>query len=256
MFDPSKIKIIFFDVGNVLVSDDPSGCYVYRCLFDHINSDGNLTAEEFFRRRTDHIKDGGGLWSFVGQYVPSSEFKQWQKDVRAQMYSQWTTFSPAIESMAEVPRTLASHYRLGILANQPAEVKDLLADRGLLKYFDTLAISDVLKLYKPDPALYQWALDAAGVKPDEALMVGDRIDNDIVPAKTVGMHTAWLRLGYDNREWRPEDEFQKCYAASIAAVSYSETEPIAEADMPDIMVHSGEELIDTLINVNSQTCPG
>lgn len=248
MLDPSKIQMIFFDAGNVFVSDDPSGCFAYERLYQRIREEGNpITIEEFFRLRTEHVQEGGGLWSFVGQYVSEEEFKAWQKSVRDHMYCQWSKLSPAIASMQDVPRQLAARYRLGIIANQPAQMKDVLEERGLLPYFDVVALSDALQLYKPDPALYQWALDASGLPPENTLMVGDRIDNDVIPAKKVGMKTAWLRLGYENRTWTPDTEFQQHYAESIRKASYSEAEPETDDCMPDATFHSAEELLHALL---------
>lgn len=248
MLNTSQIKMIFFDAGNVFVSDDPSGCFAYECLFNHIKEKHKpLSEEEFFRLRTEHAQGGGGLWSFVGRYVPETEFKQWQRDVRARMYMQWGRLSPPIAAMQDVPRLLSEHYRLGILANQPAQMEDVLAERGLLQYFEILAISDKLDLHKPDPRLYQWAVDASGLPASSTLMVGDRIDNDIIPAKSIGMKTAWLRLGYAGRDWLPETEFQKHYAESIRKASYSEAEPKDEASTPDVVFGSADELLAGLL---------
>ena len=254
MFDPSNLKIVFFDVGNVFVSDDPSGCFAYRCLFDRLVQSGHdISAEEFFRLRTEHVSQGGGLWSFVAQYVPEAEFKQWQTATRRRMYNQWGHLSPAITSMAGVPAQLAPFYRLGIIANQPEEVEQVLAERDLLQYFDVLAISDKVQLHKPDPALFQWAVEKAGVQPDEALMVGDRIGNDIVPAKAAGMRTAWLRLDYDDREWRPQDDFQKAYAASVSQIGYRSEGPRDESEKPDLTIESGEQLLRVLLSTSGRS---
>ncbi len=248
MIDLSQIKMIFFDAGNVFVSDDPSGCFAYEELYKRITADGTrMSPEEFFRLRTEHIQQGGGLWSFVAQYVPEAEFKVWQKAVRDAMYCQWSKLSPAIKSMNDVPERLANHYRLGIIANQPEQMEDVLVERGLRQYFEVIALSDALGLYKPDPKLYEWAIEKSGLPAHQTLMVGDRIDNDIIPAKKVGMKTAWLRLGYDKREWSPETEFQKHYAESIKLASYSEAEPDNETSQPDFTFTSAEELLDGLI---------
>jgi HAD superfamily hydrolase (TIGR01549 family) len=248
MFNPSELKVVFFDIGNVFVSDDPSGCFAYRCLYDRLHSEGqNLTPEEFFRRRTEHVQEGGGLWSFVGQYVDEQEFKSWQRDVRARMYSQWAHLSPAVELMAEVPARLAPHYRLGIIANQPGEVEAVMAERGLLDYFEIRAISDTLNLHKPNPEFYRWAIREAGVEPHETLMIGDRIDNDVRPAKSVGMRTAWLRLGHEARGWKPATEFEEHYHASNILANWSDYPPEGPADEPDLIVHSAEELISALV---------
>lgn len=249
MIDLSQIKMIFFDVGNVFVSDDPSGCFAYEELYKRITADGiDMSPEDFFRLRTEHIQQGGGLWSFVAQYVPESEFKVWQKAVRDAMYCQWSRLSPAIKSMNDVPERLADHYRLGIIANQPRQMEDVLVERGLRQYFDVVALSDALGLHKPDTKLYEWAIKESGLPAEQTLMVGDRIDNDIIPAKKVGMKTAWLRLGYQNREWSPESDFQKHYAESIKLASYSEAEPDHSATHPDFIFTSADELLDALIS--------
>ena len=49
---------------------------------------------------------------------------------------------------------------------------------------------------KPAPDLFLSALDTLGCAPEEACMVGDRIDNDIRPAKRLGMKTVRLRQGF------------------------------------------------------------
>lgn len=38
--------------------------------------------------------------------------------------------------------------------------------------------------------------DVAKCKPENAVMIGDRIDNDIVPAKQLGMKTIWIKQGF------------------------------------------------------------
>ena len=43
--------------------------------------------------------------------------------------------------------------------------------------------------------IFHRALIAASCLPDSAVMIGDRLDNDIVPAKRVGMKTVWIRQG-------------------------------------------------------------
>lgn len=52
------------------------------------------------------------------------------------------------------------------------------------------------RLYpKPDPRIFEIALGRADCKAEHAVMIGDRIDNDVVPAKKMGMKTVWIRQG-------------------------------------------------------------
>ena len=44
--------------------------------------------------------------------------------------------------------------------------------------------------------IFRIALERADCMPEEAVMVGDRIDNDIIPAKKLGMKTVWIKQGF------------------------------------------------------------
>jgi len=76
---------------------------------------------------------------------------------------------------------------LGLAANQPSSTLNKLERVGILRYFEYREVSDSTGLYKPDPRLLLHSCEGLGVLPEEAIMVGDRIDNDIVPAKMLGM---------------------------------------------------------------------
>jgi putative hydrolase of the HAD superfamily len=85
--------------------------------------------------------------------------------------------------------------RLGLVANQPARARLKLERASIRQYFDHLGISAVAGLHKPDPRLFLAVCDALQVAPQDCVMVGDRIDNDVVPARLLGMRTILLRAG-------------------------------------------------------------
>lgn len=98
--------------------------------------------------------------------------------------------------MAELLAELrAQGMRLGLAANQPAAVLQRLDRHGMGRYFDHREVSGTLGLQKPDPRLFLSACEALGVPPAACLMLGDRIDNDIAPARSLGMRTVLLRTG-------------------------------------------------------------
>ena len=77
----------------------------------------------------------------------------------------------------------------------------------MLKYFDVLVTSAELGVAKPDKLIFEKAFELAGCKPQDSVMVGDRLDNDIIPAKESGMKTVWIRKGlsiYQNIELAKE----------------------------------------------------
>ena len=58
-----------------------------------------------------------------------------------------------------------------------------------------IAASAELGIAKPDKLIFEKALELAGCQPSDSAMVGDRLDNDISPAKKLGMKTVWIRKG-------------------------------------------------------------
>jgi len=92
--------------------------------------------------------------------------------------------------------------KLGLCANQPAVVLRRLDRQGIGHYFSNDGISGVLGLRKPDVRLFVRVCLDLGVDPAECIMVGDRIDNDVVPAKLLGMRTVLIRTGR-HREQQP-----------------------------------------------------
>jgi HAD superfamily hydrolase (TIGR01662 family) len=82
---------------------------------------------------------------------------------------------------------------VGVAGNQTFRAGDIL--RKLDLPADMIATSDDWGVTKPDPAFFQALADAAPCAPGEIVYVGDRIDNDLKPAKAEGMRTAFIRRG-------------------------------------------------------------
>lgn len=119
---------------------------------------------------------------------------------------------------------LHERYRIGVVANQVPGCEGRLRAMGLLPYIDLIVASVEEGVSKPDPRIFEIALQRAGCEAQKALMVGDRIDNDIRPARALGMKTVWLRQGL----------------GSLA-------EPQTDDEQPDHTVYSLWELADLLI---------
>jgi HAD superfamily hydrolase (TIGR01549 family) len=85
-------------------------------------------------------------------------------------------------------------YGTAVFANQPAVRTDQLRALGVEP--DIMAMSDELGFSKPDPAFFQRMLELMG-RPDprDVAYVGDRVDNDVRPARAAGMRAVWIRRG-------------------------------------------------------------
>jgi putative hydrolase of the HAD superfamily len=90
--------------------------------------------------------------------------------------------------------------KLGVVANQPEAARERLARAGIGELFDYQGLSALTGLRKPDPRAFLAAAEALGVSPPACIMVGDRIDNDIAPAKALGMVAIQLRSGRHRRQ--------------------------------------------------------
>lgn len=84
-------------------------------------------------------------------------------------------------------------YLLGSAGNQSSGVEGEMASLGLPLALN--ATSAGWGLSKPDPAFFRRIAEELELQPDEILYVGDRLDNDVLPALGVGMHAAFIRRG-------------------------------------------------------------
>lgn len=101
--------------------------------------------------------------------------------------------------------------KLGIVANQPAQMAERFEREGIASLFAYLGLTGLTGLRKPDPRAFTVACESLGVTAAETIMVGDRIDVDIVPAKALGMATVQLRSGRHRRQ-RPRSPAEEPYA--------------------------------------------
>jgi len=68
---------------------------------------------------------------------------------------------------------------------------------GIAECFDAYVTSLEVGYGKPHPAMFEAALAALGARPEEAAMLGDRLDRDIVGAQVLGIRTIWRRLPHE-----------------------------------------------------------
>ena len=113
--------------------------------------------------------------------------------------------SPPQADAKEAIRLLAQHYRLATLSNNLLVANELLRAHGQWDSFSISGNSVEIGFSKPDLRLFRYVLDRAGCKPEEALMVGDWLDNDIAPAKHLGLATACIRTGWYS-DVEPQDD--------------------------------------------------
>ena len=171
---------LFFDVGSTLVNENKA----YEARIKTAIAGKDISYQEFYDKMLSYFRKNkkGDLetLSFYGLDRPA-----WRTDLET-LYPQ----------TKEILEQLVQEYKLGIIANQLPGLEERLKDFGILDYFDAIFSSADLGLAKPDPAIFRLVLQKTNCLPQQAIMIGDRLDNDIVPAKRIGMKTIWIKQGF------------------------------------------------------------
>lgn len=101
------------------------------------------------------------------------------------------TVAALAESRALLARWV-ERFKLGVVSNFYGNVARILEESGLAPLLGAVVDSTVVGVSKPDPRIFQLAVDQLGVRAAQTLFVGDSLEQDIKPARAAGLHTAWL----------------------------------------------------------------
>lgn len=267
------IQWIFFDIGNVILNDDPAMAYFYHQLYQAVQQNGrHVTLEEILAAREHSIlvERNGKHYEVVGKkFLDPRTWQKVDKQIRRALAENWAEFSPLIPGIVPVIQRLAgqadnpaltgrwqrpiSKFNLGLIANQPREAIHVLEQHGLLKYFRIHGISQIVGMTKPDPAIFHWALAQAHAKPESTIMIGDRVDNDICPARAIGMKTIWLKLQQSRKGYQPKAGFEQRYFESLRRASASHLPPKNAAETPDVMVEDFDAIMSAIEQLQGES---
>jgi len=95
---------------------------------------------------------------------------------------------PALQSLRE------QGYRMGLISNagDDQDVQTLIDKAGIRCYFDVILTSAAQGIRKPNPRIFQQALQHWGALPERAAMIGDTLGADILGAKNAGIYSVWI----------------------------------------------------------------
>lgn len=176
----SHIKWIFFDLGSTLIDETAADA---RRIMEMITGT-DVTEEAYREKRFEMIGKGlNGDLSTIDHFGLTKT--PWHSEDEA-------PYPDVVSTLTELKQR---EYKLGVIANQNPGTERRLYNWNLLQFFDVIAASAELGMAKPDPAIFEWALNKADCRPQNAVMVGDRMDNDTAPANRLGMHTVRLLRG-------------------------------------------------------------
>ena len=202
------IKVIFFDLDDTVVDTSKLAEMARRNAIENMVRHGlPVDFDTAYHELMELISEYGSNFSRHFDYLLRRlDLPYNPKWVAAGVIAYHNTKFAYLRTVRGVRRVLLElqrgGYRLGIITDgDPIKQWEKILRLELDAYFDEVFISDYLGVKKPHPKIFKKALRKMGARPEEALMVGDRLYSDIYGAKEVGMGTIWFKYGkYANRE--------------------------------------------------------
>ena len=175
-----------FDVGETLVDETRA----WSIWADHLG----ISRLTFFAALGASIAEGGHHHDPMRLFRPDIDVDAESAALRAAGQSWHASADDLYPDALPCLRALADlGYRLGVAANQPAEVAEAFGTLGIR--FDLVGMSAAWGLHKPDPAFFARIAQELGLPPGAVAYVGDRVDNDVRPAAAAGMLAVFVRRG-------------------------------------------------------------
>jgi putative hydrolase of the HAD superfamily len=228
-----RSPFIFFDLGQTLIDEWDFIAYLDRMFLELLNGFGARIDQRNYRAVRDSIiRDRrighGGVRELVVEVckmlsppgyenVIAGTLEPQIIQVRRELFHFFDDAEPTLQA-------LSKHCEMGLIANQSEDIQELLEKSGLRRFFKVQAISSLVKLKKPDPKIFEHALEQVGRTARECIMVGDRLDTDICPANTLGMIT----IRTTNSLFALQVPAQKCEYATYTVARLSEIPRIVE----------------------------
>lgn len=109
------------------------------------------------------------------------------------------------DAVAALEALQVAGFRLGLVSNagDNRDVFQLVDKFNIEQYFDFVLTSAACSFRKPHPRIFEMAMAHWGFMPDQAAMVGDRLDADIGGAKPLGMFSIWINRRARNQKPGP-----------------------------------------------------
>ena len=200
------VEIVFFDAGETLVHPHPSFPELFSRVCERAGVPVSAADVQAIQGRlAPHLvdiaedtgvanpslspEDSRTFWSFLYRRFLRElgiENERLVDDLFA-TFSSVSSYALFDDVHETLERLVKDGYRIGLISNFEGWLDDMLVELEVGHIFDPAIISGVVGIEKPDPAIYRRALEAAGVRAESAVHVGDSPGLDVEPASSVGM---------------------------------------------------------------------
>ncbi|HFU4495025.1 HAD family hydrolase [Streptococcus parasuis] len=205
------IEWIFFDLGSTLLDEEAAyGYYIDKCVKKLESLDIEVSSDSYKKKMVEYAHKSLDPIRATWQSFASTEPRPLWTNEGLSLYPE------TIDALEK----LSQNYQLGIIANQSATVRALLEEWGVESYFQLIILSEEVGLSKPDSTIFKLALQKANTTAIRIIYVGDRYDNDIVPAKSLGMRAVRILTGMgkfavEDMEWKSDWQLHSIQELSI-----------------------------------------
>ena len=172
------LKAVFFDVGETLVDEERW----WRVLAERLRLQPHVIWAALgvtIERGEDHSR----LWGHLGMERPPT----WSSDISYELGDLYPDALACLESVA------ALGLRVGIVGNQPAAMEHWAHVVALPAA--VVSSSESLGVTKPDPRFFERVVELAECGAGDVAYVGDRVENDVLPAAAAGLVAIHVRRG-------------------------------------------------------------
>ena len=189
---------IFFDLGQTLIDEWDFIAYFDQKFLELLNGFGaRIDQRNYLAVRNNVIRErkiGHGsirelIIEVCKMLVPPGYEKVIADRLEPPIEEGRRSLFKFFDAADQVLQELSIHCEMGLIANQSDDVYKLLVKSGIDRFFKVQVISSIVNLKKPDPTIFNLALEKAGRPAAECIMVGDRLDTDVCPANKLGMTT-------------------------------------------------------------------
>jgi putative hydrolase of the HAD superfamily len=211
-----KIRHIFFDLDNTLWDHRKNAYFTLKQIFEQtkIQLKYQIDFEDFHREfftinehlwaqirdgeiDKDYLRKHRFYDSFLFFGIDDLELSQY---FETHFLDQILAYNFLVEDCEAILQYLLNKgYRMHILSNGFQEVTHRkVNESGIAHFFETITSADEINIRKPNPEIFQWALDKAEANVNESLMIGDDWIADVEGAKSFGMKVIFFDALKDN----------------------------------------------------------
>lgn len=208
----NKVTDVFFDLDHTLWDFDKNSAHTFQKIF--IDQKINVELNDFLKV---YVPANLKFWKLYREEKITKEELRYQRlksvfdemkypatddtiHVLSEEYiNHLSSFNSLFPNTIEVLNYLRPNYKLHIITNGFQEVQEKkLRNSGIHGFFDQIIDSEMAGVKKPNPIIFNLALNKAGAKPERSLMIGDSLEADILGAKSLGFHTIHFNAHREN----------------------------------------------------------